>query len=682
MPDPGSLPTADRSDAEPDAPTGTLPASRDEEERPKHGGPTLPLAPDAAPPETAAQSASVDEPDEEASPEAPPLPEHRKERIREATARGGLADELPQGFADPDGDWQIVEAESPFERLYLDAGQHARITPALVQRHYDLIATFWKEVVAGLDGPGQARIREKYGGEARAAEIVRQRARRTEQAYQQLAAEDGIEAAFAEVEARRLTHGRRQLEPSLRGMLVDGELSPLETAALFRFGRQHGLDEAETADLVQETLQREGFSAYGDPQGASLAERLSAVSWVTPERREALDRSRREARQADLRPLKLQDAAITSLDQLVAYADANPENAARRLYDGTFGSWLSGTLGEVRLKDLADELSQAYKNKPAIGTEQFVRVLSAAIGVDAAPHLHTDVSELALGTLPMGHERGVAIPLRREGPRRAWGEIEIEGALPGLTVPTAFSIDDAAVVVRVDTLRVPPGSYEGTLVVRPEGGADLRLSVSYTVVPLTVELTPPTLALGRVPFRRTKAKKLAVRCTPEGGRLVGPASLAPEHPGLAVRGDIDGPLSVLKVVVDTAQFEAGDRYKGKVKLDTNAGAFEVPLSFRVEIGWGSVALWMGLFAAVLAAGLGFYRRFAADTAARLRDFAPDVVNRTLEGRLEAEEQLVFALLFVSLAVFGLIVRALYRGKQRPKDKRPKRLKNARPTDGP
>src|SRR5690606_13185881 len=107
------------------------------------------------------------------------------------------------------------------------------------------------------------------------------------------------------------------------------------------------------------------------------------------------------------------------------------ESASRRLYDGTFGSWLSGTLGEVRLKDLADELARGYKSKPAVGTEQFVRVLSAAIGVDAAPRLRTDRDALALGTLPMGRAVRLPLALHREGPRRAWGEVEVEGALPG-----------------------------------------------------------------------------------------------------------------------------------------------------------------------------------------------------------------------------------------------------------
>ncbi|HYG68816.1 MAG TPA: hypothetical protein VD838_14205, partial [Anaeromyxobacteraceae bacterium] len=202
MPEPGSLPAADRSDAgsdaRPETPAGTLPAARPEaEERPSDAAlpPAEAEAPQPLPPPPPVAPAEA--PEAAPPPEAPPLPEGRKERIREATARGGLA-VLPPGFADPDGDWRIVESESPFERLYLDAAQHARVTPALVQRHYDLLGAFWKEVVAALDGPGQARIREKYGGEAKAAEVVRQRARRTEEAYRQLVAEGGIEAAFAE----------------------------------------------------------------------------------------------------------------------------------------------------------------------------------------------------------------------------------------------------------------------------------------------------------------------------------------------------------------------------------------------------------------------------------------------------------------------------------------------------
>jgi hypothetical protein len=679
MPEPGSLPAADRSDAGPAAPAGTLPAApREEEGQPEAA--ELPLTPAVVPAEAPAGPAPGAGADDPAAPEAPPLPEGRRARLREATARGGL-EVLPPGFDDPDGDWRVVESESPFERLYLDAAQHARIGPALVQRHYDLIGAFWKEVVAGLDGPGQARIREKYGGEAKAAEVVRQRARRTEEAYRRLVAEGGVAAAFADVEARRVAAGRRQLEPSLRGMLVDGELSPLETDALFRFGRQYGLEEPETAALLEAALRREGFSAYGDPRGAALPERLRAVTWVTPERRAALDRHRHEARHGGVRPLKLPDAAIASIEELVAYADAHPERAARRLYDGTFGSWLSGTLGEVRLKDMADEISRGYRSKPAVGTEQFVRVLSAAIGADAAPRLRADRAALALGRLPMGLVVPLPITLHREGPRRAWGEVAVEGALPGLSAPPAFGIEDAEVAVHVDTLRVPPGDYEGALVIRPEGGAELRLPVSYTVVPLSVDLAPSALALGRVPFRATRSKELAVRCAPAGGRLAGTATLDPERPGLAVKGEIAGALSVLKVAVDTAQFEAGDRYEGTLRLDTNAGAFEVPVSFRVEVAWGRVVLWALAFAAVLAAGLGTYRRFAAETAAPLRDFTPDALARTLEGRLSAEALLLFALLFAGLVVFGLAARALYRGRRPPEARKPKRLKKAHSADG-
>src|SRR5690606_40139488 len=217
MPEPGSLPAADRSGddrsgddgpaAEREAAAGTLPPSRHEEER----------AEGAALPPTAEESPAASEPPapveaQEAADEPAPLPEGRRERIREATAHGGL-DALPPSFADPDGDWRVVESESPFERLYLDAAQHARLTPEVVRRHYDLLGAFWKEVVAGLDGPGAARIRGKYGGEARAAEVVRQRARRTEEAYRRLPAEGGLEAAFAGVEARRGGGGRRGPAP-------------------------------------------------------------------------------------------------------------------------------------------------------------------------------------------------------------------------------------------------------------------------------------------------------------------------------------------------------------------------------------------------------------------------------------------------------------------------------------
>src|SRR5690606_20694723 len=103
MPEPGSLPAADRPGgdrsrddrpaAEREAAARTLPPSRHADER----------AEGAALPPTAEESPAASEPPapveaQEAADEPAPLPEGRRERIREATAHGGL-DALPPSFA-------------------------------------------------------------------------------------------------------------------------------------------------------------------------------------------------------------------------------------------------------------------------------------------------------------------------------------------------------------------------------------------------------------------------------------------------------------------------------------------------------------------------------------------------------------------------------------------------------
>ena len=146
-----------------------------------------------------------------------------------------------------------------------------------------------------------------------------------------------------------------------------------------------------------------------------------------------------------------------------------------------------------------------------------------------------------------------------------------------------------------------------------------------------------------------------MRATPDGGQLAGSARVEPLHPGIAIGGALSGGLSMLKLSVDTGAFEAGERYEGAVKLDTNAGEIAVPLSFSVRVAWGRVATWAAAAALLVGSLLGFIRATAADSSPVLRGFAP-------EGAEDAWG--AYLLLLAAVTGVALAVRKFYRAPVR------------------
>jgi hypothetical protein len=135
---------------------------------------------------------------------------------------------------------------------------------------------------------------------------------------------------------------------------------------------------------------------------------------------------------------------------------------------------------------------------------------------------------------------------------------------------------------------------------------------------------------------------------------------------------------VLAVTVDTSAFEASERYEGALKLNTNAGPFEVPLAFEVQVAWGRVLAWALAFAALVGGLLGGLRYLMADRAPAFRDFAP--VARPGDV-WSGDAWWLFTLLSLSLAAVWALARALYRRARPPapaapgknkKEKTPKR----------
>ena len=655
----GSLPPdasdGSRPDDEPGAarPGGTLPSARPTPEGEASRGrlPTAPAAPSDA-------SASAPAPSAPTVP-APAEGTTRRERIRHATASDGLAT-APDAFADDD--WQVALSDDPFEVLYLDAAQHARITPELVRRHHAWIRAFWDERLALLSGPGARQVARKFGGTHASADVVRAHPAATDRAFRRLSAEGGIAAAAQALDDKRVAVGRERLQPFLEGALLDGELSTVVASSLFEKGRLAGLREDETAETIREALLDAGFTPYGDPEGESDAERIRSVAWVTDARRDRLDAERSAVRRSLVIPLELAHGTVQTLPELVDYIEAWREEAERLLYRGTLGRWIGANLGLPRLEDEAESVREQYADRPGVGLELFTRALAREVGLDAQPRVRAEPERLDLGEIPVGARVVETLQLVREGSRRAWGAIEVVGDVLGLQIPDTFGVRRDEVEIEVATLHVPPGDYAGEIRIHAEGGDAVSVPLTYTVARLDVVVQPGSIDWGTLPYNHERRAHVTLRSQTPGGRLIGTARIAPEHEGLALNGAIDGERNAFQLTLNTAAFRAGELYIGSIHAETNSGVYSVPIRFQVELAWRRVALWSAGFAALFAACFGGARWVLADAVEDARDWMPLPL-------IDPEAAGLASLLFVGFMVLVFATRWAYRST-RPPSRRP------------
>jgi hypothetical protein len=528
---------------------------------------------------------------------------------------------LPKDFGNPDnGDWQIARSENPFERLYLDHRRKEKITSEMVRRHFELISSFWKNKIQTLDGgrEQQARqIRRKYGGPHNDGKVARGHLEQTGQAYEKLKDAEGRKRWYRKLEESRREEGREALRPLLRQSLRDGVLDPSEAEGLFEAGHEAGLQKEEVADLLKRKLSERNFESWGDPQGDTLAERLRSVQWLSPERCEEKREEAQKQREATSAPaLKIGEGKARSVSELVELCDQNWNEAQDALFHGYLESWISEQLGEMKLTREVREIRERYDDERKKGLEKVVRLFCTAgtPARDPTPQLSLTPESVDFEDCPVGVRRTALLQFALDGPRRAWGIIEQRGNLPGLEAPDGFEITHSKVELQLDTLHVDPGTYEGKVVVAPEGGAEVPVPVRYRVTPLEIELTPPKLALGSIAHGKGTNSTLQVTSTPSEGRLVGTASLDPPVEGMQLSGELDGSASTLDLAVDTAELQAGSTYETSVRMNTNAGKIDVPVSLQVTLDWLTVGGWTAGLAAIGGGLMWLIRYLLADAA--------------------------------------------------------------------
>ena len=289
--------------------------------------------------------------------------------------------------------------------------------------------------------------------------------------------------------------------------------------------------------------------------------------------------------------LTFKSGAASSLSELVELCDRYTDEAEDYLFHGYIEKWLAQA-GSAALAQTARTLTGSYGSAKQKGLELFIREVCAVAGLNPLPALSAQPPQLDLGKLPIGVRTSAQIRLKNQSRGYAWGKLELQPAISGVTVPQKFDGSHSQIEFLIDLATAQPGAYNAVLFVVPDGvSSTLQVPVRLEVVPLLAQVQPSSINLGALAYGTRKQTQVRLTNSTAGGRFLGQATMSPAVAGVECTAKVDGPSPDISVSVDTATLEAGKGYSMTLVLATNAGTFKVPVQFSTTIAWKTVWAW-------------------------------------------------------------------------------------------
>ena len=298
--------------------------------------------------------------------------------------------------------------------------------------------------------------------------------------------------------------------------------------------------------------------------------------------------SRYESRLAG-QPFEFKQGRANDITDLAQLCDRFPEEAQKYLMGGRFERWLDAR-GKAPLAEEAQRIVKKYETRPDRALEMFVRAMYRDLNrePEGLPRLRPDPPQVKWRQLPVGAIVQTRIRLTREGRGHIWGTIQVEGLTKDLKWTPAFDQVPASIDLALDTARYEPGTYRADLIIQPEGLAPTRVPLSWEVIPLEVALQPGHVDFGRV-VSGLQTAEARLECRTPGGRLlVDQAVPDPPVPGLQVETHVRNGTPVVVVRWDTNALEAGRLYQTKIRISTNVGTWNLPVSALRGIPWAVI----------------------------------------------------------------------------------------------
>ena len=222
--------------------------------------------------------------------------------------------------------------------------------------------------------------------------------------------------------------------------------------------------------------------------------------------------------------LKFKNEQVFSVSDLIDNCEKYPDLAENYLFDNRYIEDFLFQRSETTLANFSRNIVNLYDDDRRRGLEMFLRGLCTHLGREAYPQIYFEENELNLGEISVGRHKTYPFKIRNKGRGIAWGEVNIEGNLPGVSAAQNFDSSTGKLDIELDTLEVEPSHYYGCIVIRLEGVEEpCKIRVHYEVKELPVNIEPKKLDLGVIADGVHSIPTL-FKITTGGGILKGTAS--------------------------------------------------------------------------------------------------------------------------------------------------------------
>lgn len=330
--------------------------------------------------------------------------------------------------------------------------------------------------------------------------------------------------------------------------------------------------------------------------------------------------------------LKFKDEQVFSVSDLIDKCEKYPNLAEDYLFNGYIQDFLF-LRSETSLAHLSRNIVNYYEEQRRRGVEMFIRELCEHLGRDAYPQIFFEPNDLDFGQIPVGTYNVFPLKILNEGRGISWGDVTLDGDLPGVNVAKKFDSSTGKLDIELNTLEVEHKNYYGFIVIQLEGVEEpCKIPLRYKVKELPVDIEPRKLDLGVI-IDGIHSIPTSLKITTGGGILKGIASTDMAQFEVTPNRFESSSLE-LTLTLDTTTLEAG-HYNTQILLKTNTGEFKIPVYFKKPLRWDTI-VWLtvrngiptGLFLYCIRLILGKYLSVGLDDNWML-SYPPEVSRASL-----------------------------------------------------
>ena len=321
---------------------------------------------------------------------------------------------------------------------------------------------------------------------------------------------------------------------------------------------------------------------------------------------------------------KFIEGEANSVVELVDLCDRYPDEAKEYLFNGYLENWLIRYLGETSLAATAQKLAKNYTGAKREGLELFTRQLCKYAGISPYPLLTIEPDVLDIGKISMGRQKNFLIQLKNSNRGFTWGSIASQDSMPGLSFPNYFNCrQNRYINISLNTLEVPPGLYEGKIVIYVEGTEDAyEIFIRYATTPTNINISQDYIDLGLLVPGMSKVVKTEVNWEVET-RLKGALSTNLSQIQLYPSGSFDfSDTSSFDIIltIDTTLLEP-NWYQGQVTLQANGNVRNIFVSFNMPIRW-DIILRFSIVRGLIVGSIAAMIRFAFTSSTKNHTWLP------------------------------------------------------------